>query len=401
MATLFFVHGTGVRQDGFDATMNSIRDGLTSVGRNDLQVQGVPWGVLLGTHIDSQQITDMLPLAAARGLEITGPEVDARLWAELLADPLFELRIAALKEAAGPIIAAPGALLPSEALKAKLRLLDSRVKVPAGGVPVPTIRKAAIWLADGAGAAVLTQAANAAGSAIDPALIGATARAVVAYALAVSRGEIGAGPDALYLTDERAALVGQVADELSEGARGLGDWLWEAAKGFAEAMATSFGKDRRSGIMTAGSPGVGDILLSQRRGESILALLKTELEKLKGDVYTIGHSLGGIFLIDLLSDPDRPRNVKKLITVGSQSPFFFACDALKTLRLGQAQNNLFTPWLNFFDRNDFLSFCAERTFRDVPNITDFEVSSGVPFPDSHGAYWRLKEVYQRISDFLN
>jgi hypothetical protein len=61
---------------------------------------------------------------------------------------------------------------------------------------------------------------------------------------------------------------------------------------------------------------------------------------------------------------------------------------------------LFTPWLNIFDRNDFLSFRAGPTFRGVPDVTDFEVSSGVPFPESHGAYFRMKKVYQRISAFL-
>jgi hypothetical protein len=400
MATLFFVHGTGVRRQGFDETLENIRQGLAGVGRGDLKVQGVPWGVMLGTHVDSQQITDMLPPTGAMGLSLTDPEVEARLWADLLADPLYELRMAALKQPAGPVIAAPGGLIPSEALKAKLRALDLKVKAPVGGVPIETIREAARWLADGDGAPVLTEAAAAVADANDPTIVGATARAIVAYALAKSRGEVGTGPDALYLADERDALVGQVAGALSGGVMGVGDWLFNAIKRFAEAQATTFAKDRRSGVMMQASPGFGDILLSQRRGQDILELLKAEIEKIEGDVYAIGHSLGGIFLVNILSSPHRPANVKKLITVASQSPFFFACDAMDTLRPGEPLGALFTPWLNIFDRNDFLSFCAERMFRSVPDVIDFEVSSGIPFPDSHGAYWRMKKVYQRISDFL-
>src|SRR5271165_3302676 len=120
MATLFFVHGTGVRKQGFDETMQHIREGLANVGRTDLKVEGVPWGEELGTHVDAQQIADMLPPTAAKGPTFTDPELNARFWADLLNDPLFELRLAALRRPSGPVIALPGALIPSEAVKAKV-----------------------------------------------------------------------------------------------------------------------------------------------------------------------------------------------------------------------------------------------------------------------------------------
>jgi hypothetical protein len=148
MATLFFVHGTGVRQQGFDETMQNIKKGLADVGRANLKIKGAPWGVMLGTHVDAQQITDMLPPTATMGPSLTDPEVKARLWADLLTDPLFELRLAALRRAAGPVIALPGGLLPSEALKTKLRALDLKGKAPAGGISIQRIREAANWLAE-------------------------------------------------------------------------------------------------------------------------------------------------------------------------------------------------------------------------------------------------------------
>jgi hypothetical protein len=113
MATLFFVHGTGVRQQGFDETMQHIQKGLADVGRVDLKVKGVPWGVMLGTHVDAQQISDMLPPTATMGPSLTDPEVKARLWADLLTDPLFELRLAALRRPAGPVLAPPGGFSPA------------------------------------------------------------------------------------------------------------------------------------------------------------------------------------------------------------------------------------------------------------------------------------------------
>jgi hypothetical protein len=103
-------------------------------------------------------------------------------------------------------------------------------------------------------------------------------------------------------------------------------------------------------------------------------------------------------LIDLLSQSEAPV-VDRLVTVGSQSPLFFAIDALEVLRFKDRQHHPFTPWLNIFDRNDLLSFCAERIFGDTKRIYDQEVSSGVPFPESHSAYWRLDEVYSMIAAF--
>jgi hypothetical protein len=115
----------------------------------------------------------------------------------------------------------------------------------------------------------------------------------------------------------------------------------------------------------------------------------------------LGHSLGGIMLVDLLS---RPRSagklqVSRLITAGSQSPMLFKCDALGTMRLKTAlpAGSPFTPWLNIFDRNDFLSFCGSRAFPGVTEgIEDFEVDCGVPFPEAHSAYFHLEAIKRRL-----
>lgn len=401
LTTLFFAHGTGVRRPGYQRTLADINAGMAKAGRPDVKAVGVSWGEQAGVKVTDALIADMLPPTGAKGPGPTDPEVSAQLWTELMADPLFELRIAALRRPAGPVVAQPGGVLPSAAIKTALRALDLGGAPPAGGVTLAELRAGAAWLADGDGAPTLTEAAAAAAASNDPTLVGATARALVAHVLVQSRGEVGQGPDALYLAEARDALVKQVEDSLSGGVKGgPADWLFGFLKPFLLAKATSVGKDRRAGLMTAVSPGTGDILLSQRRGDAILDLLKTGIEAVNGEVVVIGHSLGGVHLVNLLSGPKRPQNVTKLITVASQSAFFLACDGMESLRLGQGLRQTFTPWLNFYDRSDFLSFRASKSFPGVAGIDDYEVVSGVPFPDSHGAYWRMPEVYKRIAAFI-
>lgn len=394
--TLFFVHGTGVRQDGFDDTMKAIRDGMRKAGRSDLDIRGLPWGVQAGSRVSETEIDAFLPPAAAKAAGENDEEIEAEVWRELLADPLFELRLATTRRREG--LLPPGEDAPSELLKRKL--LAVSLPSPAGGVAADDINRATAWLATGAGARTLADAANAIGDASDPDLIRASARALVAHVLSNARGELGAGPDALYDSDARDALVNQIAEAIEQG-KGVGTWLQGLAVDFAKAKATDWAKQRRKGLMTAASPGIGDIIYYQRRGDEISALLKQEIEKIDADIHLVGHSLGGIFLVDLLSSPaTRPANVKSLTTVGSQSPFFYAADCLRTLRPGLAGASPFTPWLNVYDRNDFLSFCAARTFPHAQHVTDFEVRSKVPFPDSHGAYFRLAAFYTRLAQFI-
>jgi hypothetical protein len=157
--------------------------------------------------------------------------------------------------------------------------------------------------------------------------------------------------------------------------------------------------------MNSISPGLGDILLYQRRGEDILAAIEAKIVELSaqgGKLVVLGHSLGGIMLVDLLSRPRAAGKlpVSRLITAGSQSPMLFKCDALGTMRLKVAlpAGSPFTPWLNIFDRNDFLSFCGSRAFPGVTTgVEDFEVECGVPFPEAHSAYFHLDAVYNKIA----
>ena len=87
-----------------------------------------------------------------------------------------------------------------------------------------------------------------------------------------------------------------------------------------------------------------------------------------------------------------------LVTLGSQSPFLYEIGALASLRPGQSLPRYFPPWLNVFDRSDFLSFVAGRLFSGV---TDLEMASGQPFPESHSAYYGNEVVWNAIGSFID
>ncbi|MFF9785151.1 hypothetical protein [Streptomyces nigrescens] len=114
----------------------------------------------------------------------------------------------------------------------------------------------------------------------------------------------------------------------------------------------------------------------------------------------IGHSLGGIALVDLcaLTAVDgRPLSgAYLLVTVGSQAPFLHELGALTGLQPAAGLPLHFPRWLNIFDRTDLLAYRAQPIFPDDPRVIDHEVSSRQPFPLSHSAYWKLDAVYDRI-----
>jgi hypothetical protein len=168
---------------------------------------------------------------------------------------------------------------------------------------------------------------------------------------------------------------------------------------FAVHKAASFAADRRAGLMTMGAPGIGDILFYQRRGEEIRQMVADALTSAEGPVVAVGHSLGGIILVDLLTG-SIPQGVDLLFTAGSQSPLFYAVDALASLRPNHPTPVPFTPWVNVYDRRDLLAFCAGQIFagHGGGGITDHEVDSGVPFPAAHSAYWNNGAVYDLLRD---
>jgi hypothetical protein len=401
--TLVFVHGTGVRKEGWVETFARVQDYARINGIEGVKFVGCPWGLELGVpveHIEETLPPEVVTREALGIAQPSGPELEAASWSLLLEDPLFELRL--VGEGGGPAgqedVPVVGDQRADQAAVAMLQELRARavsLDLSGIGIPADEIADAADAVAD---APELLAAAQAAGKAADPDFIAAVARAVVARVLAAHRFDPpGTAPAVLFDDAKRGRLVQQVDKALAPaGTRGLlNDWIKKKAGGFAVQRASSWVESRRNGFMGLSTPAIGDILFYQRRGEAFRDFVASRLRGLDRPVVAVGHSLGGIVLVDLLSRPGAPP-VDLLVTAGSQSPMLYAIDALDSIRWGKAQPVPFTPWLNIYNRQDFLSFIAGRIFQGVSGITDEEVDPGVPFPESHSAYWYSNRVYELI-----
>jgi hypothetical protein len=163
-----------------------------------------------------------------------------------------------------------------------------------------------------------------------------------------------------------------------------------------ERAATRILRRHRNEFTDSAALPIGDILLYQSHGVAIREFIRNKIMNASPPVTVVAHSLGGIACFDLLALPDPPP-VARMVTVGSQSSFLYEIGALVSLQPPQQLPSGFPPWLNVYDRNDFLSYVAARLFTGVK---DLEVESGQAFPASHSAYFGSDEVWTAIRDFV-
>lgn len=127
-----------------------------------------------------------------------------------------------------------------------------------------------------------------------------------------------------------------------------------------------------------------------------------------------GHSMGGVILYDLLSDPTAiaeldaaigaPFSADLLLTVGSQVALF---EELKVFEASSAAHSAakgkvprpsrVKQWWNVFDKMDILSFLIEPVF---DGVTDFAVDTVAGVKDAHGAYFTGMLFYARLNPRL-
>ena len=156
----------------------------------------------------------------------------------------------------------------------------------------------------------------------------------------------------------------------------------------------------RARLLREAGIGPAEVILYQRNPDAIrghvIATLAEAIQR-GGPVVALGNSLGGVILVDALTQPNAPRP-DLLVTVGSQAPLLATFGALHPL--GEPGSGpAFQPWLNIFDRRDLLGFVAGRVWPDQHGITDTEVNLGVGFPDSHGAtYLSNPQVFRAIRE---
>jgi hypothetical protein len=407
MTTVVFIHGTGVREPRYGKSLEQVKEALHA-RRPDVKLLPCAWGDELGAafHHNHASIPNFVPRPPTRSLgnpAISDENALLMLWSLLYQDPLYELRTLALMKPDGAQLV-PGRLPAGRIVDQKLRLLTPGPALVAaleeGGIAAG-FDAARTFVADSPIYAQLIQA-----SVINQSeLSDAVARALVATAI-MQAEEADDFPAVSADADRRDRIVLALSAEFSpptEQSRGLKpvEWIKNQLAGLAQRFATGYVEERRGGYTDRVTPGIGDILLYQGRGEPIRQYLHDRIgEAASSDpnVVVLAHSLGGIAAVDLLVRQPIPA-VKLLITAGSQAPFLYEINALQSLRYDEPLPDHFPHWLNIYDTNDFLSYVAAGVFNRTGDlrVEDVEVKSRQPFPRAHSSYWTNSQVWDAIT----
>ncbi len=359
MTTVLFVHGTGVRSPDFEPSFAQIAHELGS-RRSNLQVVPCLWGNELGARLHAQGAS--IPhYDSARGLDVMGDEVisvednERMLWALLYQDPLYELRLLALRASGSPGNIAQtdivfGRLSPSDELDECVHdfVISSELEAKLDTMGIASVFSQARH------ALVTSTAYRDALQTVQEALGEyriAVARSVMALSIALCEQQ---QQPATRLWDA------QLRDEI---VLLLSNELGDIAKRIVANPLTHYLRRGRGKLSDAVLPASsGDILLYQARGEPIRQFIRQQIEQAEPPVVLLAHSLGGIACVDLLVQHERMRQlVQLLVTVGSQAPFLYEIGALQSLPPDQKLPADFPSWLNIYDLNDFLRACLKRS----------------------------------------
>jgi hypothetical protein len=403
MASVVFVHGTGVRQPAYYETFTVISEQLKRVAPSATAVECY-WAERLGArfHHDGRSVPNYDQTKAIGPAAVSD---ELALWALLYEDPLAELE-ALRKEPHEPETTVPGRRSTSVSIGLALQGLPAVTSVSAAA--------AACAPAEFLGTAVATLVA-------DPTLI---KEAIEAGRATTRLGEDGS--DLGRLVVARAVVAATLSEAMADGwppcdaktrkafarevflalggSGGQAKGLWGDLFKRVTAPAVSAGarlvtwrmRSRRGALTDAISPVSGDILLYLAHGAPIRRFIRKTIEAAPPPVHVLAHSLGGIACVDLCV-LDSPA-IKTLITVGSQAPYLYEIGALPSLTPKQKLPKKFPHWINLHDPNDILSYIGNGVFPD--RVTDVEVKSGLPFPYSHSAYWKSDKLWTELATRL-
>jgi hypothetical protein len=387
---LLFIHGTGVREDGYKASFALIERQLEKYA-SKIGVAPCRWGEKVGARLNFDGAS-IPTYGESRGVGVSEDAKNQAMWNLLLQDPSFELAMlsgAQGEEGSRPPEAAAETetlldnfheLPKSKELKAQVAALGLDHHWP--GV-VAAIEKTP-------GFDVAKDSPQAGGLSHHHAL----ARSVVA---ALEKASLESGGPTLDAV-ARDELTQAVSQRLGLGARGFASTLTAPFVGLAESIATWQIRRKRTSLTDASYPAAGDILVYQASGDAIRGFIRDEIAKYPDDeLFLFAHSLGGIAAFELLVQ-DRPANVKALITFGSQAPFFYEIGALKTLGIDDKLPLHVPSWINFYDLNDPLSYVGGELFKG--RVSDYRIESGQSFPASHSAYLQSRELWIQLEAFV-
>lgn len=224
------------------------------------------------------------------------------------------------------------------------------------------------------------------------------------------------------LTDEGFAmmLVKKVTQDKSTSLN-IDTFMKDAVTGISDRLRNMAGLGLTAGFRDELNPLAGKFLCdvfvylkdSSKRKEirdCIRAdLMKAFEGKANGEpVVVVGHSMGGVILVDMLSDPAEVSLLKNkidlLVTVGSQPGFFeeYKLFEVSDRNIGKDKKTKIAPallgakvWWNVYDPVDILSFKCVGIFEEV---TDFEFSSAVGLLDAHTAYFKRPKFFERLRE---
>ena len=383
--TLVFVHGTGERLKSMEPFLNELQAQLNRFHIN-YALDPVVWGDAVGVEFEGKSLPDP-PRPPAREHALA----EYAEWTYLAADPLFGLRLLSLPDRFSTVASGSGLLGQPKWLAAWELVKEYR---PSPDLQALLDRGSLVRYWESSSSSILDdpvarQAFAASGdNTAEP--LQALARAMVAHLLLEAQDNDACIPPSTALRDK---LYDRLVYDWGASVKGIGDRISR----FVENAATRLLRNYRREWSNAASLKLGDILLYQVHGLQIREFIAEKIAVCAPPVVLMAHSLGGTACVDLLAGP-APPTVAKLVTLGSQAPLFFEVGALQSLIGKSDLPDSFPPWLNFFDRNDFLSYVGGSLFS---KIEDQEIQSGLPFPASHSGYFSCDETWAAIKTFLD
>lgn len=393
---IIFVHGTGVRETWFNVSFAAIQKAVEARGLGE----AVPcyWGEAAG--VPDVRDFKSIPRFAERGGDghVSDAAAETAIWEMLARDPEAELRIFVILSGGDDQF---GSSEVSRAMDHNLRRLANEGEfgqcLAGAGIAEQLLLARDQLLRSKTYPQALEKADEHPNTAR---LI--LARHLVALAVFYASQD-GRLPPVVGNVSLRTELVNKLSDQIHPAAMGVGQFISDHLTYLGLRAATYHVNDRFGDLVDQQYRFIADILRYQSRGEHIRQVISRAVSDANTPCILLGHSLGGIAVVDYVNTCCREGNdelklLQGVITVGSQSPFFYEVDALASLENGQPLPGEFPPWLNILDRSDFLSFLARPVFGN--RAVDFEADCRQPFPRSHGAYWVNPEVWERIADFV-
>jgi hypothetical protein len=394
MTTAIFVHGTGVREEAYEESFGKVASALEKTAG----VKRCYWGhlgsALRAGGASVPEYDSTRAVEESDGATVTDDEYLVALWGILYEDPLYELRVLAVR-GGDASERAPGQLSPGAALAQRGQVFDVtpelRSLLERGGI-VQEFEPARLSVTNSTAYCVaLDEAPPALGD-----YRAAIARALIAETvLRVKRS--GTLPPVARDARLRDEIEQALIEALGGEERSIGGWVKQQFCGLVCRLGTPYVERRRGAITDAVYPASGDILLYQARGKEIQNFIRQQVAAASGPRVILAHSLGGIACVDLLVA--EPLDIRLLVTVGSQAPFLYEINALQSLAYGEALPAHFPKWLNFYDLRDFLSYKGGKIFPG--RVKDVAVDNRQPFPVSHSAYWENDAVWRTIKEELS